>query len=76
MNRVYVVAGSTQEYERWLGRGGTRFERAEIAMVHSPKFVRKMRREDKLVLLEGWKNHPQWREIYNAMLATNQRGDR
>lgn len=76
MSRIYVVAGSTQEYERWLGRGGTRFEGADIAMIHSPKFVREMRADDRLVLLECWRNHPQWRKIYNAMLATGRRGDR
>jgi hypothetical protein len=73
---VYVVAGSTQEYERWLGDGGTRYEHETVCLLPSPKRIREMDRRDRLVLLEHWRSHPQWRDIYNTMLATGRRGIR
>lgn len=74
--KIYVVAGSTQEYERWLGNGGIRFEGARLLLLLDAGTVRKLRPQDKLVLLPCWQAHPNWRAIYNAMIATGRRGDR
>lgn len=74
--RVYVVAGSTQEYERWLGKGGTRFEGVEFHFVGRARSIKLMAPRSRLILLAGWMDRPDWREIYNAMIATGRRGDR
>ena len=74
--KIYVVAGTTWEYEQWLGRGGIRFEGVRFLLVLDGGTVRKLRPEDKLILLPCWQAHPNWRAIYNAMLATGRRGDR
>lgn len=74
--KVYVVAGSTHEFERWLGKGGTRFEGCRIELLGRARSIKLMAPHDKLVLLPCWQAHPQWREIYNVMLATGRRGDR
>lgn len=73
---IYVVAGSVQEYERWLGKGGTRYEGESVKLLPGHRFIRIMKPHDKLVLLEGWRKHPQSEAIYNTMLATGRRGDR
>lgn len=68
--KIYVVAGSTQEYERWLRGPGTYFEYATIKPLTNAQTIRSMGRKDEVVLLQGWKSRPDWRTIYNAMLAT------
>lgn len=74
--KVYVVAGSTHEFERWLGKGGTRFEGAHISLLGRARSIRLMAPGSKLVLLPGWMDRADWREIYNTMIATGRRGDR
>lgn len=74
--KIYVVAGSTQEYERWLGKGGTRFEGAQISLLGRPSSIKLMAPNSRLILLAGWMGRADWREVYNAMLATGRRGDR
>lgn len=72
---VYVVAGSTQEYERWLRGPGTAHETAVHPLTNARQ-INLMRREDVLVLLKDWQRRPDWRVIYNRMIATDRRGSR
>lgn len=68
--KVYVVAGSTQEYERWLRGPGTAWENATIKPLTNAQTIRSTVRTTEIVLLQGWKSRPDWKDIYNAMLAT------
>lgn len=74
--KVYVVAGSMHEFERWLGKGGTRFEGCRIELLGRARSIKLMAPGSRLVLLAGWMDRADWREVYNAMLATGRRGDR
>lgn len=75
MTTVYVVAGSTQEYERWLSGPGTVYE-TEIKLLNHAGQLNIMQPTDRLVLLKGWQCRSDWRAIYNRMLATGRRGSR
>lgn len=68
--KIYVVAGSTQEYERWLRGPATAYEDATIKPLTSAQTIRTMARSTDVVLLAGWRSRPDWKDIYNAMLAT------
>lgn len=74
--RIYVVAGSTASYERWLSGPATAHEGVEIKLLGDHRTIRIMRPTDQIVLLRDWQAREDWRRIYNAMLATNRRGDR
>lgn len=68
--KIYVVAGSTQEYERWLRGPGTAYENVTIRPLTNAQTIRTMEQRDEVVLLQGWSSRKDWKDIYNAMLAT------
>lgn len=76
MSAVYVVAGSTQEYERWLRGPGTAYVPESIHLLGNVRQINIMQKTDTIVLLSDWQRRSDWRAIYNAMLATGKTGVR
>lgn len=74
--RIYVVAGSTASYEMWLSGPATAHEKTEFKLLGDFRTIRIMRPMDQIVLLSDWQAREDWRQIYNAMLATGRRGIR
>lgn len=67
---VYIVAGSTQSYERWLRGPGTAYEREAIHPLGHARQIRIMQRGDTVIVLRDWMQRGDWRRIYNTLIAT------
>lgn len=72
---IYVVAGSTHSYERWLRGPGTAYAET-VHLLKDARQIRIMWPGDRLMLLADWRDRADWRAIYNTMLATGRRGER
>lgn len=70
---IYVVAGSTQEYERWLRGPGTAYEET-IHPLGNCRQIRIMQPGDGILVLKDWMRRSDWRAVYNTMLATGWQG--
>lgn len=75
---IYIVAGSTQEYERWLVQysqdvaQGLRKEHP-VRLLRNAAQIRTLDKSDYVRLLKCWRSRPDWRDIYNALIATGRR---
>lgn len=75
---IYIVAGSTQEYERWLVQYSADVARGlreehPVKLLKNAQQIRTLGKNDYVRLLKCWQARPDWRDIYNTLIATGRR---
>jgi len=70
---LYVVARDYKAFREWCGRKGIDPESRSVRYVKSVRVLNSLRHEVRILVLDGWRDRPDWRAIHNRAIIIARR---